>query len=157
MSGRKQGIGSCDRAGGCVYLISSGQSARDNFLYAHSRAGTTSSSARKTSSPMPTPAEPVSIYDAKVGGGFPWSNPVSGCVADGCRPTVTPTPSCTRHRCPRHLGECRYPPQEIAHCPKGKHKVKQAGKVRCVKKNKKQKGKGGKAKNRSGANRGAGK
>ncbi len=152
----EEGVGSCDRAGGCVYLLSSGQSSRDNFLYAHSTSGDDVFITTEDALTDADTGGAVSIYDAKVGGGFPGSTKPDPCVADGCRPTVTPTPS---FPAPVAGGEGDVPsqPKKPRTCPKGKHKVKQAGKVRCVKKNKKQKGKGGKAKNRSGANRGAGK
>jgi len=149
------GVGSCKQPEGCVYLISSGQSERDNFLYAHSASGddiffTTSDALTGSDS-----GGAISIYDARVNGGFPEADNGEPCIGDGCRPLVTPPPVFEK---PKAGGD-----GDVQHkskiCPKGKHKVKKNGKVRCVKKkqSKKHKGKGGKAKQRAGAGRGAGK
>ena len=62
-------------------------------------------------------------------------------------PVVPPTQSSGQGR----SGNTSHKPKT---CPKGKRKVKQNGKVRCVKKHKKQKHK---AKKQTSANRGAGK
>jgi hypothetical protein len=150
------GVGSCTRPQGCIYLISSGQSERDNFLYGHSTSGddvffTTGDQLTG----WDTSEGALSIYDARVGGGFPEPTGADICVGDGCRPGVTPLPATPS---PQSSGQGRSGNQvqnKPKTCPKNKRKVKQNGKVRCVKKNKKQKG--GKAKKRSGANRGAGK
>jgi hypothetical protein len=145
----EQGVGGCTRAGGCVYLISSGQSERDNFLYAHSESG---DDVFFTTEDVLTDSDnggAASIYDAKVGGGF--LDPVEPeiCVADGCRPSITPAPVFER---PRAGGEGDVPRRAIVkRCPKGKRKVKKNGKVRCVKK---KQHKGGKARQRGGASRG---
>ncbi len=150
-----QGIGSCGQTGGCVYLISSGQSERDNFLYAHSQSGDdVFFSTEDVLTDLDTGGA-ASIYDAKVGGGFPVRIPSPGCTADGCRPQVTPTPALSTPALPAPPGaNDQVPPAKSKHCPKGKRKVKKNGKVQCLKK---KKHKGGKAKQRAGANRGAGK
>jgi len=88
-----QGVGSCNRSGGCVQLISSGESARKNYLYSASENG---DDVFFVSSDVLLPAdrdETPSIYDARVNGGFaePLSTPCSG---EGCNP-VSSAPGLT--------------------------------------------------------------
>ncbi|HEU4738060.1 MAG TPA: hypothetical protein VFS54_03135 [Solirubrobacterales bacterium] len=147
------GVGSCAQPQGCVYLISTGQSQQPNFLYGHSSDGrdvffTTTDTLTGWDSASGSP----SIYDARVGGGFPEPVNPGICVGDGCRPSVTPAPVFEK---PRAGGDGDVPPRSKS-CPKGKRKVKKNGKVQCVKK-KQKKHKGGNANKRAGANRGAGK
>jgi hypothetical protein len=141
------GVGSCKLAGGCVYLISSGQSERANYLYAHSTSGDDVFFSSEDSL-VGGDALGASIYDAKVGGGFEEMSKNDPCEDEACHPPATPptnTPT---------------PPSAVAGrdgnipktCPKGKRKVKKNGKVRCVKKQKKQGQKG-----KDGTSRGAGK
>jgi hypothetical protein len=125
-----QGVGSCEQAGGCLYLISSPQSRRDEYLWAVSSSGDDvfflTSDLLVGSDVDETP----SIYDARVGGGFP--EPTTGvCEGEGCRPQLTPAPSLPVGETPvRDRGD-NFKPRK---CGKGKRKVKRAGKVRCVKK-----------------------
>ncbi len=151
------GIGSCTRPAGCLYLISSGQSDRDNYLYAHSTSGDDvffTSGDRLTGSDSGEGS--TSIYDAKVGGGFPEFDGGGVCTAGTCPQTdhVPVVPAVQSSAQGRSGNIANQKPKT---CPKGKRKVKQNGKVRCVKKHKKHKGKSGKAKKRAGANREAGK
>jgi hypothetical protein len=125
-----QGVGSCSGASGCVYLISSGQSDRDEHLFAVSKSGDDAFFlsgnqlvARDTSS---TP----SIYDARAGGGFAEEATPPGCQGEGCRGGLTPPPVIPSPATPA-LGKNGNVSQ---HCPKGKRKVKRHGKARCVKK-----------------------
>jgi hypothetical protein len=148
----EQGVGSCKEEGGCLYLISSGQSERDNFLYAHSQSGNdvffSTSDILNGFDGGATP----SIYDARIGGGFALEEKVP-CVDEGCLFPLAPPPVlASPGQLPAGDGNVQPKPRR---CPKGKRKVTKNGKVRCVKK--KQKAKAGKAKQRAGANRRAGK
>ncbi len=145
------GVGSCTRPAGCVYLISSGQSERANYLYAHSTSGDDVFFTTGDSLTGSDVGGVISIYDAKVGGGFPEPTGADECVGDGCRPQVSPAPVLPTPAPPARGADDQVPAKPKT-CPKGKHKVKQNGKVRCVKKHKKHKGKGNKAKKRAGAN-----
>ncbi|HEX6601341.1 MAG TPA: hypothetical protein VF030_01740 [Solirubrobacterales bacterium] len=147
----EEGVGSCTQPGGCVYLITSGESARDNFLFAHSASGDdvffTTGDILTGFDGSGTP----SVYDARVGGGFPEPDPPI-CVGESCHPGLTPPPvlpsseSGVRQKSGNVTGK--------KSCPKGKRKVKRKGKIVCVKKKKQgKKKKGGKA----GKNRGASK
>ena len=130
------GVGSCKEPGGCVYLISSGVSERANYLYGHSTSGddvffTTGD----TLTGWDSTDGAVSVYDARVGGGFPEPKEEEICVGDGCRPSVTPSPpppviqSSTQGR----SGNV-----EPKICPNGKRKVnKKMGKTVWVKKKQK--------------------
>jgi hypothetical protein len=143
------GIGSCTTAGGCIYLITSGQSAKDNYLYGHSQSGddvffTTSDVLSGFDA-----GDTLSIYDARVGGGFP--EPTEEvCEGEGCRPTLTPPPPMTEAAKPSLGADDQVRPQRSKKCPKGKRKVKRGGKVVCVKKKKQGKKAG---KNKKGARR----
>jgi hypothetical protein len=126
-----QGVGLCERPQGCLYLISSGHSDRVNYLYAVSDSG---DDVFFRSSDLLIPADTdstPSIYDARVGGGFP-EEPETCQIGQDCGGTVTPAPS---------LGgpasEALGPPDNFVppkKCPKGKRKVTKNGKTHCVKK-----------------------
>ncbi|MDQ3724768.1 MAG: hypothetical protein M3335_02575 [Actinomycetota bacterium] len=127
----EEGVGSCGRSGGCVYLISSGHSARDNFLYGVSESG---DDVFFTTSALLTASDAdgtVSIYDARVNGGFPEGRPSCPLSADcpGQGVSAPPLPNLgTEGAGPSG----NVPPPK--RCAKGKRKVKRAGRVRCVKK-----------------------
>jgi hypothetical protein len=126
-----QGVGSCERPQGCLYLISSGQSGRVNYLYAVSNSGDdVFFRSADLLVPLDTDSTP-SIYDARVGGGF-HEEPETCQIGQDCGGTVTPAPS---------LGgpasEALGPPDNFVppkSCPKGKRKITKNGKARCVKK-----------------------
>jgi len=125
-----QGVGSCGQAGGCLYLISSSQSRRDEYLWAVSHSG---DDVFFLSSDLLLGAdadETASIYDARVGGGFAEASP-GVCEGEGCRPQLASPPSVPAGDTPvRGAGDNVRPRR----CGKGKRKVKHGGKVRCVKK-----------------------
>jgi hypothetical protein len=129
-----QGVGSCAQAGGCLYLISSPHSARDEYLWAVSRSGDDvfflSSDLLVGADADQTP----SIYDARVGGGFAEAAQTS-CDGEGCRPQLTPPPALAAPDTSVRGDGDDFKPRR---CGKGKHKVKRGGKVRCVKKKHKQ-------------------
>ena len=127
-----QGVGTCARPGGCVYLISSGHSRRDDHLHAVSESGDDVFFVSSDLLLGVDSDETASIYDARVGGGFPESA-AAECEGEGCRgalppPTVLPTPNTPP------LGKEGKPAKP---CPKGKRRVKRNGKVRCVKRHQK--------------------
>jgi len=141
-----QGIGSCTRAGGCVYLISSGQSTRINYLYAVSDSGDDvffRSSDLLVSADL---EETPSIYDARVDGGFP-EEAAASCEGEGCRPGLPAPPPMIAPE----SGPYASPPEGRA-CPKGKRKARVHGKVRCVKQHHRKH-----HRHRAGSKKGAGK
>ena len=130
---KAQAVGTCERPAGCLFLISGGHSPRDDYLYGVSDTGDDvffrSGDFLLGSDQEETP----SIYDARVGGGFPESASGEACEGEGCRPGLNsppnlPTPgalvkggSGSKHR----------------RCPAGKRKARRHGKVVCVKKERK--------------------
>ena len=148
----EEGVGSCTVPGGCVYLISSGHSERDDYLFGHSTSGddvffTTADVL------VGGDEETLSVYDARAGGGFA-QEPAVVCQGEGCRPNLTPPPSIPTPASESLglLAGSEPLPAKPKHCPKGKHKVKRKGKYVCVKNKKK-----GKKHNRAAARRGASK
>jgi len=131
----EQGVGSCTRPGGCVYLISSGQSASDNYLYAVSAS---SNDVFFTTADLLVGGDDntVSIYDARVNGGFP-EPAEEPCEGEGCKPDLTPPPSLAPPVTGSTGPSGNVETPKTKRCPKGKHKVKRHGKQVCVKKKKK--------------------
>ncbi len=126
-----QGVGSCNRSDGCVYLISSGQSARDNYLYAQSTDGADVFFSSEDRLNGEDPSSTRSIYDARVGGGFASSQAAGECLGEACQPVaVAPDEPIPVLRGP---GNATSPAKARASCPKGKRKVKaRGGRTRCV-------------------------
>ena len=125
----EQGQGSCTRSGGCVYLISSGGSSSDNFLYG---IGASGDDVFFTTLDILVGGDDdtLSIYDARVNGGFeeiPCQQP-GECTSEKppTPPPLFPAPESEGASGPQPV----VPPK---HCPKGKHKVKRHGKKVCVK------------------------
>ncbi|HST68082.1 MAG TPA: hypothetical protein VLI94_00300 [Solirubrobacterales bacterium] len=130
-----EGVGSCKREGGCVYLISSGRSARPDYLFGHSQSGD-DVFIHTSDVLLPGDEQTASIYDARVGGGFASSAPVI-CAEEACKPGLTPPPAL-----PAPQTGVQGKSGNVKNgksCPRGKRKVKRKGKVVCVKKHKKQK------------------
>jgi hypothetical protein len=78
------------------------------------------------------------VYDARVGGGFAFQNPPPGrgeCIRDDCKATPGAGPEL-----PFGGSEGLNGPENVKapnkRCPKGHHKVKKRGTVRCVKQHK---------------------
>ncbi len=80
-----QGTGSCETAGGCIDLISTGTSAQiSEFLDASAEGADVFFST--TSSIDPRDPASIDVYDAKVGGGFPIPPKQPDCLGDSCQP-----------------------------------------------------------------------
>jgi NHL repeat len=121
--------------GGCVELISSGQSpVKSTFLDADPSGNNIFFSTQ--SSLVAADYGLNDVYVARVGGGFPDPVPQVECEGEACQspppppPTITPASESFR-------GADR---PKARKCPKGKRRVVRKGKVRCVKR------RGGKAK-----------
>jgi hypothetical protein len=125
-----QGVGSCTRPQGCLYLISSPRSLRDEYLWAVSPSGDDVFFLTSDLLLGVDADKTASIYDARVGGGFAESSPAN-CEGEGCRPQLSPPPSQPDTATPVRGAGDNF---KNRRCPKGKRKVKRAGKIRCVKK-----------------------
>ncbi|MBK5219104.1 MAG: hypothetical protein JJE35_04875 [Thermoleophilia bacterium] len=154
---QEAGAGSCDEAdltydpasGGCVSLISSGESPQDSELLDASASGS-DVFFTTTSSLVAQDPGLIDVYDARAGGGFPPPTPPPlQCEGEACQaaPLVPeiPTPSSSLFVGPGNPPLAKAPKR----CPKGTHKAKRKGKVRCVK----NKGKGDKARQKRATGR----
>jgi NHL repeat/WD40-like Beta Propeller Repeat len=122
------------QAGGCVSLISTGQSHEDSSLVDISANGDDVFFATAESL-LPQDPALVDIYDARVLGGFPAAPaPKAPCQGEACQSPAPPAPSSTTPSSSSFVGPGN-PASKPAgrRCPKGKHKVKIKGKKRCVK------------------------
>jgi hypothetical protein len=124
------GTGQCERHGGCLALISSGQGETPSTLYAMSAKGQDVFFHTKERLVGADAEGSPSIYDARVGGGIPEPEVREPCQGDACQPQgseppVLPSPASTG------AGESSDPKPPPS--GKGKHRVK----GRCVKRHSK--------------------
>lgn len=118
---------------GRVALISTGRGSANSYLYAVTPSGedvffTTTDSLL----PRDDVEHGISIYDARVGGGFPEPPAGAGCVEDSCQGPLSSSP-----RIPVPASE-EVPPsawhQRSRRCGPGKRMVRRDGMARCLKK-----------------------
>ena len=123
------GAPQCQRSGGCLALISSGQGERDSLLFAMSADGRDVFFHTLDRLVGEDVEGSASIYDAREGGGIPEVQAQAPCEGDACQgagaePPALPSPATTG------LVNGNQPPQSLSRCAKGKHRVK----GRCVRK-----------------------
>ena len=126
-----------DSNGGCLSLISSGQSPSDSEFFDATPSGAEVFFGTQ-SSLLPQDPGLVDVYAAKEGGGFaPPPPPPPPCVGDACQavpsPPNDPTPASIGFR-----GAGDPAPSGSQRCAKGKRRVVRAGKARCVSKKRRQ-------------------
>ncbi|HKF83360.1 MAG TPA: NHL repeat-containing protein [Solirubrobacterales bacterium] len=139
----RPGAGSCDEAdadyfstnGGCLYLISTGQSPQDSELVDISADAQDVFISTKQSL-LPQDPGLIDVYDVREGGGFQPPPPLPlPCVGEVCQDQA-PVPA---FQAPGSNAPRAGNPPHKPRCPKGKHRAGKGGKGKCVK-NKKGKG-----------------
>jgi hypothetical protein len=81
-----EGVGGCTRAQGCLSLISSGRSGADNSLFAVTPSGSDVFFDTTDVLAGSDPSSMVSIYDARIHGGFPPAQgPAGECLGEACQ------------------------------------------------------------------------
>ncbi len=137
-----QGVGSCNRDEGCVYLISSGQSRNDSMFMDSSESGDDAFFiTRERLLPLRDKDQQLDLYDARVGGGFEEASPAP-CNPEVCAGPLASAPAQPAFGSEELTGPVNPKPKR---CKPGF--VKKQGK--CVKKKKPKK-----KKKRGGNNRG---
>jgi hypothetical protein len=126
----EEGLGSCEEEGGCIYLISGPHSSTPDFLFAMSQSGNDVFFRTADILLSRDKETTLSIYDARVDGGFPEPEPGTEpeCEGEICRPT-NPPPTLSTPAKPVSGAEDQVT-ESKKHCPKGKRLVK----GHCVKK-----------------------
>jgi hypothetical protein len=89
-----QGTGSCTKAGGCLYLLSSGNSPEPSFFIDASTSGDDAFIFTTTRLVAQDGDELLDIYDARVGGGLAAQNPPLPvpCEGEACKTSPPPVP-----------------------------------------------------------------
>ena len=125
-----------NEAGGCIDLISSGQSLRDSRFVDASPTGADVFFATLESL-LPHDYGLTDVYDARVAGGFPPPPPPAPeCEGETCQsPAGAPefkTPATATYEGPGDITASK-PKSRPRACPKGKRRVAKGGKRRCTK------------------------
>jgi hypothetical protein len=122
------------QSGGCIYLISSGESPAGSEFWEASPDGrdvffTTESSL------LPQDPGHVDVYDARAGGGFAQPAALPNCEGESCQ-SAGPPPVDQTLSSASFKGAGDLKPKASKRCAKGKRQVRRAGKARCVAKHK---------------------
>jgi hypothetical protein len=118
-------------AGGCVGLISSGTAEEEAAFLDAGATGDDAFFLTSAKLSVLDEDQEVDVYDARVDGITATLDPVSDCLGEACQPLPQapndPTPASAAFR---GAGNVKSVKQK--RCPKGKHRVRRKGKVRCV-------------------------
>ncbi len=129
----QEGVGSCQRAEGCLFLISSGYSAKDDYLYAQSRDGDDVFVATADRLTDEDPSATFSIYDARVGGGFAATTAAGECLGEACQPAASPPQAASLASSTYRGAGNSLSQHEKPSCRKPKQRARSGGPTRCSK------------------------
>jgi hypothetical protein len=124
------------RNGGCIYLVSTGESSEESEFWEASTDGRDVFFAT-SSSLLPQDPGNVDLYDARVLGGFPQPTTPAPCEGEACQ-SPPPSPEFPAPSSSAYSGPAN--PAHRKPCPKGKRKGK-GGKAHCKKGHHEKKGK----------------
>jgi hypothetical protein len=128
------GEGNCTRSPGCVDLISGGRGAGGIFLDASADGADVYFITGE--SLVSTDSGSIDAYDYRIGGGFPEPQAPFACNGDACQALPgepeDPSPGTLVKNEGNPKQKYYSEPEHGRRCPKGKHRVKRHGKVRCV-------------------------
>ncbi len=121
------------RNGGCLYLISSGESPDESEFWEASEDGRDVFFTTESSLVAPDPGS-VDLYDARVGGGFAYPGAAASCEGEACQsPAPAPESPTPASAALRGAGNVVEPPAKRRRCPAGRRRVRREGRTRCVK------------------------
>jgi hypothetical protein len=80
-----QGVGSCEEAGGCVQLVSSGKSTSPSMFLDSTPSGNDALFITRSRLLPSDKDDQMDLYDARVGGGFPEEPPAPPCEGEACK------------------------------------------------------------------------
>jgi hypothetical protein len=125
-----QGVGSCNRADGCVTLISPGSGGVDSNFLAADASGANVFFTSRERLVLKDSDELIDVYDARIGGGFAAETETqrTECQGESCQPSPNSPMALTPASSLFH-GAGNVKPSTAQKCPKGK--VRKSGK--CVK------------------------
>jgi WD40-like Beta Propeller Repeat len=154
-----QGDGSCGAREGCLSLISSGHSLEKSWIYGVSPDGTNVYFTSTDALTQQAEQGATSLYDARVGGGFPTPPPTSPCAGEACQGagSLSPSLAAIGSNASTGPGNVKAPSpnnkkHKKKHKPK-KHKKKHQSKKKASNKGKKQGRSGKPAAHKSGRNK----
>jgi hypothetical protein len=138
-----------------IYLISSGQGSQGSRVDGVSSSGN-DVIFQTADALLPQDIESsTQIYDARVGGGFPYTTPVYGCDSGQCQGPQTPAPAFSPPASATFVGVGNPPVQSVATTPsksaKSKSKAKPKRKAKHTPKRRKGSGRGSHNRNRKGS------
>jgi hypothetical protein len=117
-------------AGGCVGLISSGTAEEEAAFLDAGATGDDAFFLTSAKLSVLDEDQEVDVYDARVDGITATLDPISDCLGEACQPLAQaphdPTPASAAFRGAGNVKSVK------KRCPKGKHRVRRKGKVRCV-------------------------
>ena len=148
------GVGSCKRPDGCIFLISSGHGENDSMFLDSSDSGNDAFFVTREQLVLADKDEQLDLYDARVGGGIASQGETlrPECQGEACQPAALvpgdPTPSSSAFN---GAGNVRERGGTRPRCPNGKRRVRRQGKARCVKPQRKRHHKRAANTNRGGA------
>ncbi len=121
-----------EQDGGCLYLISSGQSGDLSYFLDASGGGRDVFLSSRQQLVPADEDERFDVYDARIEGAFPPPPPPPAiCAGEACRPAQA-APEAASPASAGFVGEGNVKGQRKP-CPKGKHRVRRHGRTRCVK------------------------
>jgi hypothetical protein len=124
-----QGKGTCEEPGGCLSLISSGESPQNSEFVDASASGDTVVFSTN-SSLLPQDPGLIDLYSATVNGGYPQPLRIAACEGETCQSAPTPpndpTPASSAFDGPGNLKNARKPARKAhkKHAKKKQHKKK---------------------------------